>query len=159
MIQPMSDAKTSEISQLETELAVLARTLEGMSRRSEIHRDLDRASYLIARTLDAEGPMSVSALADRLGVDATTITRQVARMEAGGLVARRTDDLDRRVRVADLTGRGRRKMADVRGRRESRIRSLVNAWPAADRRQFARLLGEFNEALRQPHEDGLLQRD
>ena len=37
--------------------------LEGMGRRSEIHREIDRASYLISRTLSTHGAMSISGLA------------------------------------------------------------------------------------------------
>jgi DNA-binding MarR family transcriptional regulator len=140
------------LSQLETELAVLARTLEGLSRRSEIHRELDRSSYLIARTLSTEGATSISGLAAGLGLDATTVTRQVATMDGAGLVVRRTDPDDGRVRLVALTARGLRKMREVQDAREERIGGLVAGWPAADQRAFAELLGRFNDALleRQP---------
>jgi DNA-binding MarR family transcriptional regulator len=135
------------LSRLETELAVLARTLEGLSRRSAIHRDLDRASYLIARTLSADGATSISGLAAGLGLDATTVTRQVATMEAAGLVVRRKDPADGRVSLIDLTARGERKMEEVQAARERRIGDLVSGWPAADQRAFGELLGRFNDAL------------
>lgn len=135
------------LSQLETELAVLARTLEGLSRRSEIHRELDRSSYLIARTLSTDGATSISGLASGLGLDATTVTRQVATMEAAGLVGRSTDPDDGRVRLIELSVPGRRKMQEVRHAREERIGALVDDWSAADRRTFAELLARFNDAL------------
>ena len=135
------------LSRLETELAVLARTLEGLSRRSAIHRDLDRASYLIARTLSADGATSISGLAAGLGLDATTVTRQVATMEAAGLVVRRKDPADGRVSLIDLTARGERRMEEVQAARERRIGDLVSGWPAADQRTFGELLGRFNDAL------------
>ncbi len=142
----MSRASKS-LSGLETELAVLTRTLEGLSRRSEIHRELDRASYLIARTLSTEGPTSIGGLAAGLGLDATTVTRQVATMEATGLVERRTDPADGRVRLIELTSRGARKMREVQAAREDRIGGLVAGWTAEDQRTFAELLGRFNDAL------------
>lgn len=135
------------LSRLETELAVLARTLEGLSRRSAIHRDLDRASYLIARTLSADGATSIGRLAAGLGLDATTVTRQVATMEAGGLVVRRKDPDDGRVSLIDLTTRGERSMEEVQATRERRIGDLVSGWPAEDQRMFGVLLGRFNDAL------------
>lgn len=135
------------LSQLETELAVLARTLEGLSRRSAIHRELDRSSYLIARTLSTEGATSISGLAAGLGLDATTVTRQVATMEAAGLVVRRTDPDDGRVRLIEISPRGLRQMREVQDAREERIGSLVAGWSADDQRQFATLLGRFNDAL------------
>jgi DNA-binding MarR family transcriptional regulator len=144
------------LSRLETELAVLARTLEGLSRRSRIHRDLDRASYLLARTLSTEGPTSIGGLATALGLDATTVTRQVATMESAGLVVRRTDPDDGRVRLIELTARGHERMDEVQAAREARIGELVASWTAGEQRDFADLLGRFNDALlqREPAETG-----
>ena len=136
------------MSQLETELAVLARTLEGLGRRSEIHRELDRSSYLIARTLSTEGPTSIGGLAAALGLDATTVTRQVATMEAAGLVERRTDPDDGRVRLIELTEPGRPEDArGARRARERRVRELTAEWSGDDLQQLARLLGRLNDAL------------
>jgi DNA-binding MarR family transcriptional regulator len=135
------------LSQLETELAILARTLEGLSRRSAIHRELDRSSYLIARTLSTDGATSIGGLATGLGLDATTVTRQVATMEAAGLVERRTDPDDGRVRLIELTRRGTTQMREVQEAREERIGGLVAGWSADDQRQFAALLARFNDAL------------
>jgi DNA-binding MarR family transcriptional regulator len=128
-------------------MAVLARTLEGMSRRSQIHEELDRSSYLIARTLSAEGATSISGLAARLGLDATTVTRQVATMEAAGLVARRTDTADRRVRLIGLTAKGERRMRQVQRAREERFEELVANWSIDDRERFGVLLGRLNDVL------------
>lgn len=141
-------ARTAKsLSSLETELAVLARALEGLSRRSAIHRELDRASYLIARTLASVGATSIGNLAAALGLDGTTVTRQVATMEAAGLVARKTAPDDGRVRLIELTARGGVKMREVQRAREERIAGLLAAWSAADRRTFAELLAKFNDAL------------
>jgi DNA-binding MarR family transcriptional regulator len=143
-----SPANTGDaMSNLETELAVLGRTLEGMGRRSEIHRELDRSSYLISRTLSTDGAVSISGLATRLGLDATTVTRQVTTMEGSGLVARRPDPDDGRVRLVELTDLGARKMRQVQRARERRVRELTAAWSGDDLQQLAQLLGRLNEAL------------
>src|ERR1700737_2662858 len=64
----LNEANPTEV--VETEMALLQRALERLGRRSDIQRDLDRASYLVARTLEATGPISLKNLASRLGVDA-----------------------------------------------------------------------------------------
>jgi DNA-binding MarR family transcriptional regulator len=140
-------AGNRSLSVIETELAVLARSLEGLSRRSEIHREVDRSSYLIARTLATDGATSIGGLATTLGLDATTVTRQVASMESAGLVVRRADPDDGRVRLIELSARGERKMREVQRAREQRIRDLVGGWPAADQRAFGDLLARFNGGL------------
>jgi DNA-binding MarR family transcriptional regulator len=52
------------------------------------------------------GRVPVTALADRLGLERTTLTRNLALLEATGLV-RIEDDDDRRVRLVVLTAAGR----------------------------------------------------
>jgi DNA-binding MarR family transcriptional regulator len=133
---------------METELAMLARTLEGLNRRSSIHRGLDRSSYLLLRTLESVGSASINGLAQLVGLDATTVTRQVGTMEASGLVLRRRSPTDARVSVVALSALGRRRMEGVRAAREERIGSLVHDWPEQDRRAFGALLARFNAAIR-----------
>jgi DNA-binding MarR family transcriptional regulator len=132
---------------VETEMAVLARALERVHRRSELYRDLDRASYLIARTLEATGPDSINGLATALGLDATTVTRQVATMEAARLVLRRPDPRDGRVTLISLSQPGRRVMRAVQLARKERVANLLRDWTDDDRRDLGRLLARFNDAL------------
>jgi DNA-binding MarR family transcriptional regulator len=135
-------------ARLETELAMLTRTLEGLSRRSTLYRELDRSSYVLARTLATEAPVSINGLAELVGLDATTVTRQVATMETEGLVRRKRHPQDRRVSLVELTALGRRRMDAVREAREARITELVRDWSDDDRAAFGRLLGRFNESIR-----------
>src|SRR4051812_11625494 len=51
---------STPLASVETELAMLTRTLEGMSRRSTLYRELDRASYVLARTLATHAPVSIT---------------------------------------------------------------------------------------------------
>jgi DNA-binding MarR family transcriptional regulator len=132
---------------VETEMAVLARALERLHRRSEIYRDLDRASYLIARTLETTGPVSINSLASVLGLDATTVTRQVATMETAQLLRRRVDPNDGRVSLISLAQTGLRKMRAVQLARKERIAKLLHDWPENDRHELGRLLARFNDEL------------
>jgi DNA-binding MarR family transcriptional regulator len=56
----------------------------------------------------AAKPLSMRALADKLYCDASNVTGIVARLESRGLVERRTDGADRRVKNVVLTPEGRR---------------------------------------------------
>jgi DNA-binding MarR family transcriptional regulator len=135
------------LDRIETELAVLIRALERLQRRSDIHKDLDRASYLIARTLERTGPVSINGLAATLGLDATTVTRQVATMHANRLVARRADPDDGRVSVIRLSEKGHRTRRAVQLLRRQRLESLLGEWTENDRLELARLIGRFNHEL------------
>jgi len=135
------------IEVVETEMALLQRALERLARRSDIHRDLDRASYLLARTLQAAGPISLNDLAGRLGLDATTVTRQVATMEAQGLVRRRAEPADGRVSLVALAPKGDKKMGAEQRARRGRVQELLETWPTRDRVELGRLLGRLNDAI------------
>jgi DNA-binding MarR family transcriptional regulator len=119
-----------------------------MNRRSTLYRDLDRASYVLARTLVTDAPVSINGLAERVGLDATTVTRQIATMETAGLVRRKRHPRDGRISLVELTALGRRRMDAVRTARERRIDDLVHDWSDDDRATFGRLLGRLNEAIR-----------
>jgi DNA-binding MarR family transcriptional regulator len=141
--------ETDALDVVETEMALLQRALERLARRSTIHRDLDRASYLAARILEATGPISLKDLAARLGVDASTMTRQIATMERDGLLHRYFDPDDGRVSLVDLSPTGRRKMRTVQRARRERIHDLFAGWSKREQLEFGRLLGRFNDAVSQ----------
>src|SRR4051794_15802105 len=82
------------VDQLERELAVLTRRIEAAARRSDLHREMDRAGYLIARTVDEQGTASVGVLAERLGLDGSTVTRQLDALESRGFIEREIDAAD-----------------------------------------------------------------
>jgi DNA-binding MarR family transcriptional regulator len=136
------------IAEIETEMADLTRVLESLHRRGDIYRDMDRASYLIARALEGTGPISVNGLASMLALDATTVTRQIATMESAQLTRRAVDPADGRVRLISLTARGRQKMRTVQEARTSRLAQLLADWDDDDRQAFTRLLAKFNSELR-----------
>src|ERR1700726_1770605 len=56
---------------------------------------LDRASYSVLFRLE-EGPARLSDLAQRVGVDISTLSRQAHHLEAAGLVAKTVVEEDRR---------------------------------------------------------------
>ena len=64
------------------------------------------------------------ALADALGVGATTITGIVDRLERRGLTERRPDPADRRVRRIVLTDEGRRLLTDFNESSRARRRAI-----------------------------------
>jgi DNA-binding MarR family transcriptional regulator len=139
------------LGHIETEMLVFVRNLEAQARRTDLFRDMDRASYLLARTLEITGPLSINTLAEALHLDATTVTRQVATMANSSFVARGTDPHDRRVRAVALTAKGRRVMESLRRERRTRVDRLLVDFDAADRDEFGGLLERFNDAIARSH--------
>jgi DNA-binding MarR family transcriptional regulator len=137
------------LGMIETELAHLMRLAEASRRSSPSapHRALDRAAYLILRHLAEAGPQNVSALAARLNLDGSTITRQVAAMHRDGLVAREPDPHDGRGTVVTATRTGLRRMAAVSDARRELYGRILADWSERDRRALAAMMHRLNAAL------------
>ncbi|MET8910543.1 MarR family transcriptional regulator [Micromonospora sp. NPDC004551] len=145
------DANAEEVTlgKIETEVALLMRLGEATRRASGTaeHRVLDRAAYVILRHLAAAGPQNVSALATKLNLDGSTVTRQVSAMQRDGLIARAPDPADGRGTVISPTPAGLQRMAAVRAARTRLYGDILAAWSPDDRESLADLLHRLNEAL------------
>src|SRR5262249_59860279 len=92
------------------------------------HRAFDRAAYVILRQLDESGDTNVGALASMLGLDGSTVTRQVAAMERDGLVERLRDPADGRGTVIVATAHGRSQLRVVRRARAELYEQVLADW-------------------------------
>ena len=79
--------------------------------------DLAPQQLIAVRLLDPAAPSPMSALAEQLHCDNSNVTGIVDRLEARGLVARRSAEHDRRVKMLDLTARRDRARASRRALR------------------------------------------
>ncbi|WP_418276098.1 MarR family winged helix-turn-helix transcriptional regulator [Isoptericola jiangsuensis] len=138
------------LARLELELAQLLRRAErsgaAARRRSGLH-DLDRSGYLLLHTLHDDGPQHVRTLADRLGLDGSTVTRQVAALERAGHVERARDPHDGRAVVVTPTPDGRRALAARRADRRELYARVLDGWSDRDRERLATLLARLNDDL------------
>ena len=91
---------------------------------------LDRALFPLLVSVERFGPIGVVELADRVGRDYTTVSRQVAKLESLGLIERRDNAADRRVRDAVVTPKGK-AMTDLVDAARDRIgRAIFESWSA-----------------------------
>ena len=99
---------------------------------------LDRALFPLLVGIERFGPIGVVDLADRVGRDYTTVSRQVAKLESLGLVERRGSAADRRVREAVITPKGKAMTDLVDAARERIGRAIFeNLGRARNRRTGA----------------------
>jgi DNA-binding MarR family transcriptional regulator len=139
----------STLGRIETEVALLMRFGEATRRATGTaeHRVLDRAAYVILRHLADAGPQNVSALAARLNLDGSTVTRQVSALQRDGLITRTPDPSDGRGTVISPTPAGLQRMAVVQAARTRLYGDMLADWNPDDRKSLARLLGRLNQAL------------
>ncbi|MBV0895890.1 MarR family winged helix-turn-helix transcriptional regulator [Microbacterium sp. NC79] len=91
-------------------------------------------------------PMSISAIAELVGVDQPRASRLVQQAEMMGFVAREVDPDDaRRTRVA-LTEQGRTVATSMRRDRRDRIGTALEQFTPEERADFARLFTKFASA-------------
>lgn len=142
-------AGETPLERIETQIALLMRLGETTRRATPVapHRALDRAAYVILRHLADAGPQNVSALADRLGLDGSTVTRQVSAMQRDGLVVREADPRDGRGTVIAPTASGLRRMSAVRAARTDLYGRILSSWTEDDRERLADLMGRLIDAL------------
>jgi len=93
-----------------------------------------------------DGPQTVSALAERLDVHASTMTRMCSRLVARGLVVRTPAAIDRREVVIELTPQGQGLVDVVMDKRRREIDAVVRRMTPEDRSRVVSALELFSEA-------------
>ena len=139
--------RTQPLDVIELQSAVLVRNFEVLRRRGKVYVDLDGAEYLLLRTLEDLGPMDISTLASALGVDPSTVGRQVGAMHADGLVDRAPAPDDRRRTIISVTDEGLRRTETVRRRRRDNLQELLEGWTPEDLETLGVMLGRYNAAV------------
>ncbi|MFT3723907.1 MAG: MarR family transcriptional regulator [Hyphomonadaceae bacterium] len=109
--------------------------------------ELDRALFPLLVGIDRFGPIGVVDLADRVGRDYTTVSRQVAKLESLGLVKRQPSAEDARVRNALLTSKGKTVIAHLNAARERLGQAVFESWSLRDLTDLTRLMRKFADAL------------
>ncbi len=134
---------------MQHQVAVFARRAEQtrLGGVGQARNSMDRAAYLLLNRLDLEGPMGVKALAAGMGIDSSTVTRQVAPLVDSGLVKRTSHPEDGRAVVLELSPRGSTRLEQVRSSRRALMEHLTDGWSESERATFCSLLSRFNSAL------------
>jgi DNA-binding MarR family transcriptional regulator len=94
------------------------------------------------------GPIGLVELADRSGRDYTTVSRQVAKLEALGLVKREANTVDRRVRKVAITPQGKAMTNRIDAARERFARAIFDSWQPQDVEALMRLMRKLADALK-----------
>ncbi|MFJ1745442.1 MarR family winged helix-turn-helix transcriptional regulator [Streptomyces sp. NPDC088116] len=134
---------------LQHQVAVFARRAEQtrLGGVGQVRNTMDRAAYLLLNRLDQEGPMGVKALAAGMGIDSSTVTRQVAPLVDTGLVKRTSHPEDGRAVVLQVSARGLARLNEVRSSRRELMAQVTGGWTEEERDSFTTLLTRFNGAL------------
>jgi DNA-binding MarR family transcriptional regulator len=146
-------------------IEALVRQLYGLGM---VRRDIERHAlaqlgtqgFTALAAIQLHGPLRVSDVAQRLGVDLSVASRQIASLTAEGYVARREDDRDRRAQLVATTTAGRRVLRESHRRMVAAFTRVLDAWSDEDvqaltsglerlRDDFARLAAAHDPATKE----------
>ena len=108
---------------------------------------LDRALFPLLVSVERFGPIGVVDLADRVGRDYTTVSRQVAKLDSLGLVKRQASAADRRVREAVVSAKGKAMTDRLDAARDRIGRAVFKKWDKRDIDELTRLMRKFADAM------------
>lgn len=106
--------------------------------------------HVLAELLE-RGPQRVGELAQSLGTDPSTVSRQVTALVEAGLVERRAHPDDGRAHLLAATESGTHRCVEGRRRRIEVVGAVLAGWPAADQHRLAELLGRFADDMLANH--------
>ena len=125
------------MSEASTPIEALVRQLYGLGM---VQRDIGRHAMAELGTqgfhalavLQVHGPLRVSDVAHRLGVDLSVASRQIASLAAEGYVERREDSRDRRAQLVAVTRSGRKVLRESHRRMVAGFTRVLEGWSDED---------------------------
>ncbi|MGW3954737.1 MarR family winged helix-turn-helix transcriptional regulator [Streptomyces sp. NPDC004752] len=143
--EPLSGAPAASAEVVEIERALSRITY--LSTRARQHDrlmalagvPLDRAAVALLRRMVDTEPLRPGELAQRLGVEASHVTRTVQQLEKSGYVSRVPDPDDRRAQRIELTDAGREAVGRVRDAGVRGMQIALADWTPEELRQLATL--------------------
>ena len=109
----------------------------GLDEAAREHGLTGARDWIVLSALAAGPRQTQLALANSLGLDKTTMTSLLDRMEARGLITRGIDRHDRRARIPELTGEGQRVQAEVTSARDRVEAGLLGGFTADEQASCA----------------------
>ena len=94
--------------------------------------ELGTQGFHALAVLQVHGPLRVSDVAHRLGVDLSVASRQIASLAAEGYVERREDSRDRRAQLVAVTRSGRKVLRESHRRMVAGFTRVLEGWSDED---------------------------
>jgi DNA-binding MarR family transcriptional regulator len=126
--------------EIHRELNVFARRVRALATR--LHPELSFVGYTLLAHVSATGGCRAVDLAGLFQLDKSTVSRQVADLEARGLLEALAEGRGRQLRV---TTAGRAELAAAAGRQREALDDRLTGWADEDLRAFAAYLRRFND--------------
>ncbi|MEP7089956.1 MAG: MarR family transcriptional regulator [Nocardioidaceae bacterium] len=142
LTEPMPTPDTAEDA-----LMSLMMALGRRMRQRQPGDAIDYSAFPILKLLSHQGPMRLSALAQVLGLDASTVSRHARQLEDSGLLERSDDPDDRRASRVAVSEHGNDCLAKGFETRRHLISNALEGWTPDERETLRVLLHRLVESL------------
>jgi DNA-binding MarR family transcriptional regulator len=131
----------SDLSTDEKLLMAIVRAAETFKRVvSVIYREhvLSFPQYNVLRVLDAskDGQSRITDVSRIMLVPGANMTGIAKRLEKNGFIVRKSDPLDERVTILELTPRGKTTLINIEKKLDERTRAMLKGFPAQEKREL-----------------------
>ena len=138
---------TTQIQTLRHDMRLLARKMELMTKGEASCCGITLTQCHLLTEIGWAGAVSLNTLSDCLGVDKSTMSRNVDILVNSGLVSRTTDPDNRRTVTITLTNAGRQLFQQIEASMTQFYETLLHALPADKRSQVLESLELLLEAI------------
>ncbi|MGN2427459.1 MarR family winged helix-turn-helix transcriptional regulator [Klebsiella sp.] len=108
---------------------------------------IDQILFPLLVAIGRCGPVGVVELADSLGRDYTTVSRQVKKLEAQGLALKQPNAHDRRISEVTLSERGKTLIERIAVARTRLINQVLAGWAEEEVAALFRLTRKYADSL------------
>ncbi|HDG1685190.1 MarR family transcriptional regulator [Kluyvera cryocrescens] len=110
---------------------------------------LDQLLFPLLVAIGRYGPVGVVELADNLGRDYTTVSRQVKKLEAQSLARKQPNAQDRRISEVTLSEEGRAIFDAIAVARQRLMNQVLATWSPEEVEALFRLTRKYADSLQQ----------
>lgn len=110
---------------------------------------LDQLLFPLLVAIGRYGPVGVVELADNLGRDYTTVSRQVKKLEAQGLAHKQPNANDRRISEVTLSEQGQAIFAQIARARQKLMNQVLANWSPDEVQALFTLTRKYADSLQQ----------
>ena len=108
----------------------IANYIEG----SFVSQGLGLSDFMVLEVLLHTGPLTISAIGEKVLLASASMTSAIDRLEKRGLVRRKTCDSDRRIRFVELTDCGKAFIEEIYARHEKDLEAVISVLDDEERR-------------------------
>ncbi len=146
---PTPDAATDPYVAFERELRLIIRRAQSAAAETarRVHPELEASAYPLLAHISMNPGTRGSDLAAHFGIGRATVSRQLSRLVALGLVRREVDPEDTRGQRITLTEDGAARFEHARAARVEMFREILADWDREDVTELATLLRRYSESF------------